>query len=119
MNISEAIKTLDGVIPSSDNKMVDFEKVGFEHFFIAIAWEAVKTEIERLKKEVDYWEFETKVARKFIDKVCKETTKEIIDMLIPNCEVCDENWHKGCLCLRATIAEKIAKRYGVEVENDG
>lgn len=117
MNIHEAIKTLDGVFPSSDNKMVDFEQmVDFEHFFIAIAWETVKTEIERLKKEVDYWEFEAKVARKYICEVRKETAEEIIDMLIPNCEVCDENWHKGCLCLRATIAEKIAKQFGVEVE---
>ena len=50
------------------------------------------------------------------DKARKETAKEIIDMLIPNCEVCDENWHKGCLCLRAMIAEKIVKQFGVEVE---
>jgi hypothetical protein len=41
---------------------------------------------------------------------------EIIEMLIPDCEVCEENWHEGCLCLRATIAEKIAKQYGVEIE---
>ena len=46
----------------------------------------------------------------------QETAKEIIEMLVPPCEACDENWHKGCLCLRTTIAEKIAKQYGVEVE---
>jgi hypothetical protein len=46
----------------------------------------------------------------------KETAREIISLLIPPCEACDENWHKGCLCLRATIAEKIAKQYGVEIE---
>lgn len=49
-------------------------------------------------------------------KIRKETAKEIINMLVPPCERCDENWHKGCLCLRATIAEKIAKKYGVEIE---
>ena len=46
MKIDEAIKTLDGVIPSSDNKMVDLE-----HLPIAIAWKTVKTEIERLKAD--------------------------------------------------------------------
>ena len=82
MNISEAIKTLDGVIPSSDNKMVDVEqRVDFEHFFIAIAWEVVKTEIERLKKEVDYWAFETKVARKYINEVRKETAEKILEKI--------------------------------------
>ena len=50
------------------------------------------------------------------EKVRKETAKEIIDMLVPPCERCDENWHKGCLCLRATIAEKIAKQYDLEEE---
>ena len=48
----------------------------------------------------------------------KETAREIIEMLVPPCEVCDENWHKGCLCLRATIAEKIAKKYNVEVNSE-
>lgn len=46
----------------------------------------------------------------------KETAKEIINMLIPDCKYCDEDWHRGCLCLRETIAEKITNKYGVEVE---
>ena len=54
------------------------------------------------------------LARKLTD-VRKETAREIIEMLIPPCDKCDEDWHKGCLCLRATIAELIAQRYGVEV----
>ena len=45
----------------------------------------------------------------------KETAREILDLLVPDCKVCDENWHSGCLCLRATLAEKIAKQYGVEI----
>lgn len=46
----------------------------------------------------------------------KETAEEILDLLVPDCKACDENWHSGCLCLRATLAEKIAKQFGVEVE---
>ena len=112
MNIREAIKTLDGVIPSSDNKMVDFEQmVDFEHFFIAIAWEAVKTEIERLKKEVDYWGFEAKVARKYIDEVRKETAEKILNELIDS-----SNKITFFDCRMALGLDKLAKQYGVEVE---
>lgn len=41
--------------------------------------------------------------------------REILDLLVPDCKACDENWHSGCLCLRSTLAEKIAKQLGVEV----
>ena len=112
MNIHEAIKTLDGVIPSSDNKMVDFEQMGyFEHFFIAIAWEAVKTEIERLKKEVDYWESETKVARKDIDEAVKETAEKILNELIDS-----SNKITFFDCRMALGLDKLAKQYGVEIK---
>lgn len=47
----------------------------------------------------------------------KETAREIIEMLVPPCEVCDENWHKGCLCLRAKIAKKITEKYGINNGN--
>lgn len=46
----------------------------------------------------------------------KETAEKILDLLVPDCKACDENWHSGCLCLRATLAEKIAKQFGVGVE---
>lgn len=46
----------------------------------------------------------------------KETAEKILDLLVPDCKACDENWHSGCLCLRATLAEKIAKQFGVKVE---
>ena len=48
-----------------------------------------------------------------------ETAEKILDLLVPDCKACDENWHSGCLCLRATLAEKIAKQFGVEVQDDG
>ena len=71
-----------------------------------------REEFERHKgfsrEEVD------EISKTAIKNSRKETAKAIIDMLIPSCEVCDENWHKGCLCLRTTTAEKIAKQYGVE-----
>lgn len=58
--------------------------------------------------------------KKAFDKVrnaaIKETAEKILDLLVPDCKACDENWHSGCLCLRATLAEKIAKQFGVEVE---
>lgn len=49
------------------------------------------------------------------EQIRKETAEKILDLLVPDCKACDENWHSGCLCLRATLAEKIAKQFGVEV----
>lgn len=49
------------------------------------------------------------------DKVRKETAKEVLELLEPNCKGCDSTWHKGCLCLRASLAKKIAKHFGVDI----
>ena len=46
----------------------------------------------------------------------KETAEKLLDLLVPDCKACDENWHSGCLCLRATLAEKIAKQCGGEIK---
>lgn len=58
--------------------------------------------------------------KKAFDKVrnaaIKETAEKILDLLVPDCKACDENWHSGCLCLRATLAEKIAKQFGLEIK---
>ena len=60
---------------------------------------------------------ELKSLHKIIEKDRKETAREIIDMLIPDCEGCEESLRRGCMCLRAKLAGKIAKQYGtVEVE---
>lgn len=50
------------------------------------------------------------------NRIRKETAEKILDLLVPDCKACDENWHSGCLCLRATLAEKIAKQFGVEIK---
>lgn len=65
-------------------------------------------QIESLQKRLD------EKCDTCIDRDKKNTAKEIIQLLSPDCEQCDENWHEGCLCLRATLAEKIAKHYGLE-----
>lgn len=49
-------------------------------------------------------------------EIRKETASEIIDMLIPDCKSCDAEQHKGCMCLRAKLAGKIAKRFGVQIK---
>ncbi|MGN0805345.1 MAG: hypothetical protein ACI4MS_08180 [Candidatus Coproplasma sp.] len=104
MNISEAIKTLDGVIPSPDNKMVDFE-----HLPIAIAWETVKTENERLNRLID--ELEQDLVHS--DELASEhTAKEILSYVGNLYDDCDQRfqlkdyqWHK-----------RLCEKYGVEVE---
>ena len=49
MNISEAIKTLDEVIPDPNNKMVDLD-----HLSIAIAWKTVKEELQKQISSGDF-----------------------------------------------------------------
>ena len=75
-------------------------------------------EYELLKNNLDkgnYGEFENGFSQGY-EKGSKETVEKILDLLVPDCKACDENWHSGCLCLRATLAEKIAKQFGLEIK---
>ena len=49
MNIVEAIKTLDEVIPDPNNRMVDLN-----HLPIAIAWKTVKEELQKQISSEDF-----------------------------------------------------------------
>lgn len=49
MIISEAIKTLDEVIPDPNDQMVDLN-----HIFIAIAWKTVKEELQKQISSEDF-----------------------------------------------------------------
>ena len=49
MNISEAIKTLDEVIPDPNDKMVDLN-----HLPIANAWKTVKEELQKQISSGDF-----------------------------------------------------------------
>ena len=84
----------------------------------------VKTTKGRAEQERDYlnknynegWEIQKVEPEEEVKRIEKETAEKILDLLVPDCKACDENWYSGCLCLRATLAEKIAKQFGVEVE---
>ncbi len=84
----------------------------------------VKTTKGRAEQERDYlnknynegWEIQKVEPEEEVKRIEKETAEKILDLLVPDCKACDENWHSGCLCLRATLAEKIAKQFGLEVE---
>ena len=87
----------------------------------------VKTTKGRAEQERDYlnknynegWEIQKVEPEEEVKRIEKETAEKILDLLVPDCKACDENWHSGCLCLRATLAEKIAKQFGLEVQDDG
>lgn len=65
----------------------------------------------------DEWNDESHLAQRLgYDLGRKETVEKILDLLVPDCKACDENWHSGCLCLRATLAEKIAKQLDIEIK---
>ena len=84
----------------------------------------VKTTKGRAEQERDYlnknynegWEIQKVEPEEEVKRIEKETAEKILDLLVPDCKACDENWHSGCLCLRATLAEKIAKQFGLDVE---
>lgn len=84
----------------------------------------VKTTKGRAEQERDYlnknynegWEIQKVEPEEEVKRIEKETAEKILDLLVPDCKACDENWHSGCLCLRATLAEKIAKQFGLEVK---
>ena len=84
----------------------------------------VKTTKGRAEQERDYlnknynegWEIQKVEPEEEVKRIEKETAEKILDLLVPDCKACDENWHSGCLCLRATLAEKIAKQFGVEIK---
>ena len=84
----------------------------------------VKTTKGRAEQERDYlnknynegWEIQKVEPEEEVKRIEKETAEKILDLLVPDCKACDENWHSGCLCLRATLAEKIAKQFGLEIK---
>lgn len=112
MNINEAIKTLDGVIPSSDNKMVDFE-----HLPIAIAWETVKAEIEYKTEAIRNAVKISKEGEKELIKIRNETAKEILNDLYFNLQssvkghIAKSNVYYNVM----NRIQEIAKEYGVEI----
>lgn len=74
----------------------------------------IKLDLENQLIEKGWTDYEG--ADEIEKRVSKETAEKILDLLVPDCKACDENWHSGCLCLRATLAEKIAKQFGLEIK---
>ena len=74
----------------------------------------IKLDLENQLIEKGWTEYEG--ADEIEKRISKETAEKILDLLVPDCKARDENWHNGCLCLRATLAEKIAKQFGLEIK---
>ena len=75
-----------------------------------------REEYDEIKTYQSYIPEMKKAFDKIRNATIKETAEKILDLLVPDCKACDENWHSGCLCLRATLAEKIAKQFGLEMK---
>lgn len=75
-----------------------------------------REEYDEIKTYQSYIPEMKKAFDKIRNATIKETAEKILDLLVPDCKACDENWHSGCLCLRATLAEKIAKQFGLEIK---
>ena len=83
---------------------------------LSVENEVLKEEKEQFENDVCNYEMNLQHLTGELEQVRKETAEKILDLLVPDCKVCDENWHSGCLCLRATLAEKIAKQFDIEIK---
>lgn len=70
-----------------------------------------REESQALKKQIEYWEYEAKVARKYIAEVRKETAEKILDevkdMFLNTSYNIDWIFNK---------LEELAKQFGVEIK---
>ena len=83
---------------------------------LSVENEVLKEEKEQFENDVCNYEMNLQHLTGELEQVRKETAEKILDLLVPDCKACDENWHSGCLCLRATLVEKIAKQFGLEIK---
>ena len=72
----------------------------------------IEKDLERLGQlEKNYYslnrEFETIEFENYSLRKENEKLKQVIENIkkLPNCDICDENWHKGCMCLQKKIKE--------------
>ena len=65
--------------------------------------------LEQLEKENQELLVNKNVAQGIAIKLKEENDKlkQLIKQLknFPNCDICDSNWHKGCMCLKRKIEE--------------
>ena len=71
----------------------------------------LRQKIEKLEKENQELQ---EINESFLKDITKlvlenEKLKKIIEHIkaLPTCDICDSNWHKGCLCLQSKIKEDL------------
>ena len=78
--------------------------------------EDIKQDLERLEeleKELKQTKLNFRNSQTHSKNCYKKLKKENVELkkvikkikLLPNCEECDSNWHKGCMCLQRKIKE--------------
>lgn len=82
-------------------KIDDFKSAGLVDYALG---RLIKLDIEneKLKQENKELLVNKNVAQGIATKY-KQKLKQI--EALPNCDICDENWHKGCMCLQKKIKE--------------
>lgn len=86
-------KALKNIVINFDNMGMICSNLNYEEFYIKDLYfkEVFKTEYENILKNLDRLEKLEKV----IDKI-----KNIL-----NCDVCNDNWNKGCMCFQKKLKE--------------
>ena len=70
----------------------------------------IKQDLERLESLEEENEELQEINESFLKDITKlvlenEKLKKVIEHIkaLPPCDICDSNWHKGCLCLQSKI----------------
>lgn len=68
--------------------------------------EEINEQLEGCNKEVSEFAYQIEMEREVLKEKVDEL-EQVIEKIkkLPHCDICDANWHKGCLCLQKKIKE--------------
>lgn len=66
----------------------------------------INEQLEGCNKEVSMFAYQIEMEREVLKEKVDEL-EQVIEKIkkLPHCDICDANWHKGCLCLQKKIKE--------------
>ena len=123
-HIEKCLDEIDRLKTANAEQKAEIERLTEEHkkdtmllYASGLACEQVKAENTKLQKQVEYWESETKIARRDIDEAVKDTAKEIYRKAEKKAYFKDGgHYDKDRYFLDMDNLKELVQDYGVEVE---
>ena len=120
MNSKEALKRLYYDAISLNEIEEDVEQIKNDYDLIKQdldRLEQLEKENQGLKKVRDNYSDQLNYVWNIVNSLKDENTrlKQALEKIkeLPHCDICDANWHKGCLCLQKNI-KKVFESVGEE-----